>query len=43
MLPRFQRIATCRFTTQFTKDKNLQRFKELPYVDLQLDLQKTTT
>ena len=43
MLPRFQRITTCRFITQFTKNYNLQRFKELQYVDLQLDLQRTTT
>ena len=34
----------CRFTTtRFTKNYNLQGFKELQYVDLQLDLQRTTT
>ena len=27
----------CRFTTWFTKNYNLQGFKELQYVDLQLD------
>ena len=42
-LPRFQRITICRFTTRFTKNYNLQEFKELQYVDLQLDLQKITT
>ena len=36
MLPRFKRITTCRFITQFTKNYNLQRFKELQYVDLNL-------
>ena len=38
-----QRITRCRFTTWFTKNYNLQGFKELQYVDLQLDLQRTTT
>ena len=42
-LPRFQRITICRFTTRFTKNCNLQGFKELQYADLQLDLQRTTT
>ena len=42
-LPRFQRITICRFTTQFTKNCNLQEFKELKCADLQLGLQRTTT
>ena len=34
----------CRFTTtRFTKNYNLQGFKELQYVHLQFDLQKTIT
>ena len=37
-LARFQR-----FTTRFTKNYNLQKFKELQYVDLQFDLQRITT
>ena len=38
------RITICRFTAiRFTKNYNLQGFKELQYVDLQLDLQRTTT
>ena len=41
-LPRFQRITICRFTTQFTKNCNLQGFKELQCADLQLRLQRTT-
>ena len=32
----------CRFTTRFTKSYNLEGFKELQYVDLQLDLRRTT-
>ena len=42
-LPRFQKITVCRFITWFTKNCNLQGFKELQYVDLQLDLQGITT
>ena len=37
-LARFQR-----FTTRFTKNYNLQGFRELQYVDLQFDLQRITT
>ena len=33
----------CGFTTWFAKNWNLQGFKELQYVDLQLDLQRITT
>ena len=40
----FKELQICRFTTtQFTKNCNLQGFKELQDVDLQLDLQRTTT
>ena len=36
---RFKELK-CRFTTRFTKSYNLLGFKELQYVDLQLDLQE---
>ena len=39
----YQGFKGCRFTTRFPKSYNLQGFKELQYVDLQLDLQRTTT
>ena len=39
----FKELSVYRFTTRFTKSYNLQGFKELQYVDLLLDLQRTTT
>ena len=37
------KCTVCRFATWFAKNYNLQRFKELQYVDLQLNLRKITT
>ena len=37
-LPRLQRITICRFTTRFTKNCNLQGFKELYLTTFHLDL-----